>query len=154
MGWQLSRRRPTGKGAIRSTFAAAEGLFRLMLEKSPRLTAVEGDTDFITRIEAGCAAAWDDVAPIADVIGAASSGAVSGTPSTAVTLAASLATMPDLRGNQTVASVLSPLPFLDRGVGSPMAGRSRGPLRNGGSFLTYNSTALPEGHAPAGHRSD
>jgi hypothetical protein len=57
------------------------------------------DSDFVTRIEAGCAAAWDDVAPIADVIGAASSGAVSGTPSTAVALAASLATMPDLRGN-------------------------------------------------------
>jgi hypothetical protein len=37
----LAKAPPDGKGAIRSTFAAAEGLFRLMLEKSPRLTAVE-----------------------------------------------------------------------------------------------------------------
>jgi hypothetical protein len=60
------------------------------------------DPDFITRIEAGCAAAWGDVAPIADVISAASGGAVSGPPSTTVALAASLATMADLSGNPRV----------------------------------------------------
>jgi hypothetical protein len=57
------------------------------------------DADFVTRIQTAAVAAWGDVAPIADVISAASSGAVSGTPSTTVALAASLAAMPDLRGN-------------------------------------------------------
>jgi hypothetical protein len=37
----LAKAPPDGKTAIRSTFAATEGLFRLMLEKSPRLTAQE-----------------------------------------------------------------------------------------------------------------
>jgi hypothetical protein len=37
----LAKGPPDGKTAIRSTFAAAEGLFRLMFEKSPRLTAQE-----------------------------------------------------------------------------------------------------------------
>ena len=57
------------------------------------------DAEFVTRIEAACVATWGDVAAIADIIGAASSGAVSGTPSTSVALAARLAAMPDLRGN-------------------------------------------------------
>src|SRR6266511_1700129 len=34
----LTKAPPDGKAAIRGTFAAAEGLFRLMFEKSPRLT--------------------------------------------------------------------------------------------------------------------
>ncbi len=37
----LTKAPPDGKAAIRGTFAAAEGLFRLMFEKSPRLTASE-----------------------------------------------------------------------------------------------------------------
>ncbi|MGA2794449.1 MAG: hypothetical protein ABSE69_13120 [Roseiarcus sp.] len=57
------------------------------------------DAEFVTRIEAACVAAWGDVAAIADIIGAASSGAISSAPSTTVALAASLAAMPDLRGN-------------------------------------------------------
>jgi hypothetical protein len=39
----LSKTPPDGKGAIRQTFAAAEGLFRLMLPDVPRLTAKELD---------------------------------------------------------------------------------------------------------------
>ena len=37
----LSKAPPDGKSAIRGTFSAAEGLFRLMFPKSPRLTAQE-----------------------------------------------------------------------------------------------------------------
>jgi hypothetical protein len=37
----LAKAPPDGKGAVRSTFAAAEGLFRLMFPNSPRLTAQE-----------------------------------------------------------------------------------------------------------------
>jgi hypothetical protein len=37
----LSRVPPDGKGAVRSTFTAAEGLFRLMFSKAPRLGAKE-----------------------------------------------------------------------------------------------------------------
>lgn len=37
----LAKAPPDGKAAIRETFAAAEGLFRLMFAKSPRLTASE-----------------------------------------------------------------------------------------------------------------
>ena len=37
----LAKAPPDGKTAIRNTFAAAEGLFRLMIEKSPRLTEKE-----------------------------------------------------------------------------------------------------------------
>jgi hypothetical protein len=37
----LAKGPPDGKTAIRSTFAAAEGLFRLMFANSPRLTAGE-----------------------------------------------------------------------------------------------------------------
>jgi len=57
------------------------------------------DSDFVTRIEAACVAAWGDVTAIADVISAASSGPASGAPSTTVALAARLASMPDLTGN-------------------------------------------------------
>lgn len=57
------------------------------------------DAGFIARVEASCIEAWGDVGPVADVIGAASSGAANGAPSTTVALAASLATMPDLKGN-------------------------------------------------------
>jgi len=39
----LSNASPDGKGAIRSTFAAVEGLFRLMFPSAPRLTAAEAD---------------------------------------------------------------------------------------------------------------
>ena len=37
----LAKASPDGKAAISGTFRAAEGLFRLMFEKSPRLTAPE-----------------------------------------------------------------------------------------------------------------
>jgi hypothetical protein len=40
----LSQAPPHGKAAIRSTFAAFEGLFRLMFPDSPRLTAKEVET--------------------------------------------------------------------------------------------------------------
>jgi hypothetical protein len=39
----LSKTPPDGKAAIRQTFAAAEGLFRLMFSNAPRLTAKELD---------------------------------------------------------------------------------------------------------------
>jgi hypothetical protein len=39
----FSKTPPDGKGAIRQTFAAAEGLFRLMIPNAPRLTAKELD---------------------------------------------------------------------------------------------------------------
>jgi hypothetical protein len=39
----LSKAPPDGKAAIRSTFAALEGLFRLMFQDSPRLTAKEAE---------------------------------------------------------------------------------------------------------------
>jgi hypothetical protein len=39
----LSQAPPDGKAAIRSTFAALEGLFRLMFPNSPRLTAKEAE---------------------------------------------------------------------------------------------------------------
>jgi hypothetical protein len=39
----LSKTPPDGKGAIRQTFAAAEGLFRLVFPDAPRLTAKELD---------------------------------------------------------------------------------------------------------------
>lgn len=57
------------------------------------------DAGFIERIEAGCIEAWGDIGPVADIISAASSGAASGVPFTTVALAASLATIPDLKGN-------------------------------------------------------
>src|SRR5262249_17618341 len=57
------------------------------------------DRNLVSNMEAACAAAWGDSAPIADIINAASTGRVEGTPSTSVALAASLASMPDLRGN-------------------------------------------------------
>jgi hypothetical protein len=60
------------------------------------------NSDFIARIEASCTAAWGGAAPIADVISAALSGAVSGMPSTTLALAANLAAMPPLGGNPRV----------------------------------------------------
>ena len=39
----LSEAPPDGKGAIRSIFAAIEGLFRLMYPNSPRLTVGKSD---------------------------------------------------------------------------------------------------------------
>ena len=57
------------------------------------------DAGFIARIEAGCVETWGDSRPVADVISAASGGAASGMPSTTVALSASLAAMPDLKGN-------------------------------------------------------
>jgi hypothetical protein len=57
------------------------------------------DAEFVSRIEAACVAAWSDSTPISDIIRAALSGTVSDTPPTSVALAATLASMPDLRGN-------------------------------------------------------
>ncbi len=56
-------------------------------------------TNLASRINDACAAAWGDVAPIKDVIAAASGAAVTGMPSPSVALAASLASMPNLKGN-------------------------------------------------------
>jgi hypothetical protein len=57
------------------------------------------DAGFVARVEAACKAVWGDAAVIADIVGAASNGTVSGTPSTTVALAAGLGAMHDLRGN-------------------------------------------------------
>jgi hypothetical protein len=59
----------------------------------------EWDAGFVDRVEAACKAAWGDSAAIADIMAAASNRAFSGTPSTTVALAASLAAMRDLRGS-------------------------------------------------------
>ena len=55
----LSQASPNGKDAIRGVFASAEGLFRLMLTKSPRLTASEADKlkPVVQKVHAGDAAA-------------------------------------------------------------------------------------------------
>lgn len=43
--WQpLAKAPPDGKTAIRSTFGAAEGLFKLMFPNSPRLTASDAQS--------------------------------------------------------------------------------------------------------------
>jgi hypothetical protein len=42
---------PNGKGAIRSTFAAAEGLFRLMFPAAPRLSASEIDKRLLPKVQ-------------------------------------------------------------------------------------------------------
>lgn len=57
------------------------------------------DAELISRVRAGCIAAWGDAASIADVIDAGTNCAASSTLSMTVALAASFAAMPDLKGN-------------------------------------------------------
>jgi hypothetical protein len=42
---------PDGKGAIRATFASAEGLFRLMCPSAPRLTVSEIDKNLVPYLQ-------------------------------------------------------------------------------------------------------
>jgi hypothetical protein len=55
----LSQVPPDGKGAVRATFAAVEGLFRLMFPKAPRLGATESE---VIRPRLQAAHAGDNVA--------------------------------------------------------------------------------------------
>jgi hypothetical protein len=47
---------PDGKGAVRATFASAEGLFRLMFPSAPRLTSSEIDKNLTPRLQSAFAA--------------------------------------------------------------------------------------------------